>query len=51
MRYRSVIDMHVVNRMQAFGWQPIMGAISLLLVLAIGAIVVGIILTLIIESS
>ena len=39
MRYRSVIDMHVVNRMQAFGWQPVMGAISLLVVLAVGAIV------------
>lgn len=39
MRYRSVIDMHFVNRMQAFGWQPIVGAIALLIVLAIGAIV------------
>ena len=39
MRYRSVIDMHVVNRMQAFGWPPVVGALSLLLVLAIGAIV------------
>jgi hypothetical protein len=39
VRYRSVIDMHVVNRMQAFGWQPVVGAISLLLVLAVGAIV------------
>ena len=25
MRYRSVIDMHVVNRMQAFGWPPVVG--------------------------
>lgn len=39
MRYRSVIDMHVVNRMQAFGWQPVVGVIALLLVLAVGAIV------------
>jgi hypothetical protein len=39
VRYRSVIDMHIVNRMHAFGWQPIVGALSLLLVLAIGAIV------------
>ncbi|MGP9538574.1 hypothetical protein ACT3SP_11210 [Brachybacterium sp. AOP43-C2-M15] len=39
MRYRSVIDMHVVNRMQAFGWQPIVGAIALVIVLAVGAIV------------
>lgn len=39
MRYRSVIDMHFVNRMQAFGWQPLVGALSLLIVLAIGAII------------
>jgi hypothetical protein len=39
MRYRSVIGMHVVNRMQAFGWQPIVAGISLALVLAIGALV------------
>lgn len=39
MRYRSVIDLHTVNRMQAFGWPPIVVAISLLVVLAIGALI------------
>lgn len=39
MRYRSVIDMHFVNRMQAFGWQPIVAAFALLIVLAVGVIV------------
>ena len=39
MRTRSVIDMHVVNRMQAFGWPPIIAAIGLAVVLAVGAIV------------
>lgn len=38
MRYRSVIDMHFVNRMQAFGWQPIALGIALVVVLSIGAI-------------
>lgn len=39
MRLRSVIDMHTVHRMQAFGWQPIVGAVALVLVLAVGAII------------
>lgn len=39
MRTRSVVEMHFVNRMQAFGWQPLVAAIALLIVLAIGAIV------------
>src|SRR5699024_4700910 len=39
MRSRSVIDMHIVNRMQAFGWPPIIAAIGLVVVLAVGAIV------------
>jgi hypothetical protein len=39
MRYRSVIDMHIVNRMQAFGWQPITGALSLLIVIVVGVVV------------
>lgn len=39
MRYRSVIDMHFVNRMQAFGWQPIVAAFALLVVLGVGVIV------------
>ena len=34
MRSRSVIDMHIVNRMQAFGWPPIIAAIGLVVVLA-----------------
>lgn len=37
MRYRSVIDMHFVNRMQAFGWQPIVAGVALVIVLAVGA--------------
>jgi hypothetical protein len=39
MRSRSVIDMHVVNRMQAFGWPPIIAGLGLAVVLAVGAIV------------
>lgn len=39
MRYRNVLDLHFVNRMQAFGWQPVSGAIALVIVLAVGAII------------
>ena len=39
MRYRSVIDMHFVNRMQAFGWQLIVAAFALAIILAVGVIV------------
>ncbi|AXK44304.1 hypothetical protein [Brachybacterium saurashtrense] len=39
MRLRSVIAMHTVHRMQAFGWPLIVGALSLAVVLAVGAIV------------
>jgi len=39
MRYRSVIDMHFVNRMQAFGWQLIVAAFALAIILVVGVIV------------
>ena len=39
MRYRSVINMHLVNRMQAFGWPLLVMAFALTIVLAVGAIV------------
>ncbi|QNN82957.1 hypothetical protein H3H54_03860 [Brachybacterium sp. Z12] len=39
MRSRNVIDMHLVNRMQAFGWPLIAVAFALAIMLAVGAIV------------
>lgn len=39
MRYRAVIDMHFVNRMQAFGWPLLIFGFALVVVLAIGMIV------------
>lgn len=39
MRSRSVIDMHLVNRMLAFGWPLIAGAFALVIVLVVGMIV------------
>lgn len=39
MRYRTVIDMHFVNRMQAYGWPLLVMVIALVIVLSIGAIV------------
>lgn len=39
MRSRNVIEMHLVNRMQAFGW-PLVGlAIALAVVLGVGALI------------
>ena len=39
MRARNVIDMHMVNRMQAFGWPLLAVTFALAIILAIGAIV------------
>lgn len=39
MRSRTVIDMHFVNRMQAYGWPSLVMVFALAVVLAIGAIV------------
>lgn len=39
MRSRNVIDMHLVNRMQAFGWPLFAVTFALAIILAVGAIV------------
>lgn len=39
MRSRNVIDMHLVNRMQAFGWPLIAVTFALVIILAVGMIV------------
>src|SRR5690625_7177696 len=39
MRSRNVIDMHLVNRMQAFGWPLFALAFALVVILAVGIIV------------
>lgn len=39
MRSRNVIDMHLVNRMQAFGWPLIALAFSFAIILVVGVIV------------
>ena len=39
MRSRNVIDMHLVNRMQAFGWPLLAVTFTLAIILAVGAIV------------
>lgn len=39
MRIRSVIDMHLVNRMLAFGWPLIAVTFALVIILAVGMIV------------
>lgn len=39
MRIRNVVQLHTVNRMQAFGWPLIIMMLSLTLVLIIGAII------------
>lgn len=39
MRSRTVVDMHFVNRMQAYGWPLLIMVFALAVVLAIGAIV------------
>ena len=39
MRSRNVIDMHLVNRMQAFGWPLIAVTFALMIILAVGLIV------------
>lgn len=39
MRSRNVIDMHLVNRMQAFGWPLVAVTFALMIILAVGLIV------------
>jgi len=39
MRSRNVIDMHLVNRMQAFGWPLFAVTLAFLIILAVGLIV------------
>jgi hypothetical protein len=40
MRIRNVVQLHTVNRLQAFGWPLVFMALSLVIVLIVGALVV-----------
>lgn len=42
MRIRNVVQLHTVNRLQAFGWPLVIMAISLAITLIIGAIVLNV---------
>lgn len=42
MRIRNVIQLHTVNKLQAFGWPLLIMTFSLVFVLIIGALVVGV---------
>lgn len=42
MRIRNVIQLHTVNKLQAFGWPLLIMCFSLIVVLIIGALVVGV---------
>lgn len=42
MRIRNVVQLHTVNKLQAFGWPLIIMCMSLALVLVIGGLVIGV---------
>lgn len=42
MRIRNVVQLHTVNRLQAFGWPLVIMSLSLTITLIIGALVVGV---------
>lgn len=42
MRIRNVVQLHTVNKLQAFGWPLIIMSLSLTLVLVIGALIVNV---------
>lgn len=42
MRIRNVVQLHTVNKLQAFGWPLIIMAMSLTLVLIVGALIIGV---------
>ena len=42
MRIRNVVQLHTVNRLQAFGWPLLIMCFSLIIVLVIGALVGGV---------